>query len=140
VDPDLDFYDLCKHSLLEKIETDVCSRTSIVPPTYLHHLTSRISSLNFRDLIISTHDHDFHDLASMLSATAEEVAHNLLVLRNGVSGANGTRAKVTFNIEDPLWSSRDREQLVREICPVVLEESEVVTVVQKRHLGWVGVS
>jgi len=140
VDPDLDLYDLYEHPLLEKIETVICSRSSIVPPTYLHHLTSRISSSNFRDLIISTHDHDFHDLASILSATAEKVAHNLLTLRDGVSDTDGTRAKATFNIEDPSWSSRDQEQLVREICPLILEESEAVAVVQKRYLGWVGAS
>lgn len=135
---DLDIYDLSNHLLLEKIETTICSKTSAVPPTYLHHLTSRISSSNFRDLIITTHDHDFHDLASILSTTAEKVAHNLLTQRNGVPDRTGTRTKVTFHIEDPLWSSRDREQLVREISPTILEESEVVAVVQKRNLSWAG--
>lgn len=51
---------------------------------------------------------------------------------------NRRRAKVTFHIEDPLWSGRDQEQLVREICPTVLGESEDVMVVQRRNLGWVG--
>lgn len=130
----LDFYDLSKHLLLEKIETVVCSKTSIVPPTYLNHLTSKISSPNFRDLVITTHDHDFHGLASTLPATAGRVTHNLKV---GVPETS--KRKVTFNIEDPLWSSRDRDELVREISPVILEESESVVVVQRRNSGRVGV-
>jgi len=136
---DLDLYDLSSHHLLEKIETVVCSEISIVPPTYLHHLTSRISSFNFRDLIITTHDHNSSDLASISATTAEKVAHNLLTRRNGVPGACGTRTKVTFNIEDPLWSSCDRKQLVREVCPNILEGSEVVAVLQRSNLGQVGV-
>lgn len=136
---DFDLYDLSSHLLLEKIETVVCSKTSIVPPTYLYYLTSRISSPNFRDLIITTHDHDFHNLASILSTAAEKVAHNLLMRRNEVPGACGTRTKVKFHIEDPLWSSRDREQLVLEVCPTILEESETVVVLQRRNLGRVGV-
>ena len=140
MDLDPDCYDLSKHLSLEKIETVICSKTSIVPPTYLHHLTSRISSSKFRDLIIATHDHDFHDLASILSTTAEQAAHNLLTSRNEVaSDAGGTRTRVTFHIEDPLWSSRNREQFVREICPAILEESEAVVVMQRRNLAWVGV-
>ena len=46
---------------------------------------------------------------------------------------------MTFYIEDPLWGSRDREQLVREVCPTILEESEAVAVLQRRNLGRVGV-
>jgi len=46
---------------------------------------------------------------------------------------------VKFHIEDPLWSSRDREQLVLEVCPTILEESETVVVLQRRNLGRVGV-
>ena len=49
------------------------------------------------------------------------------------------RTKVTFHIEDPLWSSRDQEQLVREVCPTTLEEFEAVAVLQRRNLGRVGV-
>ena len=75
----------------------------------------------------------------MLSETAEKVAHNLVIRRNGPSDTRRTRAKVTFQIEDPLWSSRDRDQLVREIRPTILEESEAIVVVQRRNLGWVGV-
>lgn len=132
VSPDL--YDLSKHLSLEKIETVLCSKTSIVPPTYLNHLTSKISSSKFRDLVITTHDHDFHGLASTLPATAGRVTHNL---KAGVSETS--KRKVTFNIEDPLWSSRDRDELIREICPVILEESEAVVVVQRRNSGRVGV-
>ena len=51
----------------------------------------------------------------------------------------GTRTKVTFHIEDLLWSSRDREQLVREVCPNILEESEAVAVLQRRNSGRVRV-
>jgi len=138
-DVDLELYNLSKHPMLEKIETAVCSKTSIVPPTHLDHLASKISSPNFRDLIITTHDHDFHDLFLILSATAEKVTDSLLARRDGIPNASETRTKVTFNIEDPLWSSRDRDQLVREICPVILEESEGVVIVQKRNLAWVGV-
>lgn len=139
VAPDFALCDLSNHLLLEKIETVVCSKTSIVPPIYLHHLTSRISSPNFRDLIITTHDHDFYDLAQILSETAEKVTHNILIPKNGLPDTRGTRAKVTFQIEDPLWGSRDRDQLVREFCPTILEESEAVVVVQRRNLAWVGV-
>lgn len=46
---------------------------------------------------------------------------------------------MTFNIEDPLWSCRDREELVRAICPAILEESEAVVIVQRRNLSGVGV-
>ena len=133
----IDLYDLSKHLSLEKIETVVCSKTSIVPPTYLGHLTSKISSPNFRDLVITTHDHDFHGLTSTLPATAGSVTHNLLTRKVGVPETG--RRKVTFNIEDPLWSSRDRDELVREICPMILEESEAVVVVQRRNSGRVGV-
>ena len=135
-DVDLDFYDLSKHLLLETIETVACSKTSAVPPTYLEHLTSKISSPNFRDLFVTTHDHDFGDLRSILSTTAERVTSNLLARGNRTSGASTTRAKATFNIEDPLWSSRNKEQLAQEVCPAILEESEVVVVAQKRNLGW----
>ena len=134
---DLDLYDLSKHLSLEKIETVICSKTSIVPPTYLSHLTSKLSSPNFRDLVITTHDHDFHGLASSLPATAGSITHNLLTRKDGVPET--TRRKVTFNIEDPLWSSRNRDELIREICPVILEESEAVVVVQRRNSGRVGV-
>lgn len=137
VEANLGFYNLSDHLLLEKIETVICSQTSVVPPTYLNRLTSRISSPNFRDLIITTHDHDFHDLALTLPATAERVIHNLLTPREGVPERSGT--KVTFNIEDPLWSSRDREELVQEICPAIVAESKGVVVVQRRNLGRVGV-
>lgn len=132
-----DLYDLSNHLLLERLETVICSKTSVVPPTYLNHLTSKISSPNFRGLIVTTHDHDFYDLASTLSATAERVTHNLRTRKGNVQGTGGT--KVTFNIEDPLWSSRDQEELVREICPAILEESVAVEVIQRRNLGRVGV-
>jgi hypothetical protein len=138
-DVDLDFYDLSSHLLLERIETVACSKTSAVPPTYLEHLTSKISSPNFRDLFVTTHDHDFDDLRPILSTTAERVTSNfsnLLARGNRTLGANTTRVKATFNIEDPLWSSRNREELVQVICPAILEESEVVVVAQKRNLGW----
>ena len=134
---DVDFYDLSGHLLLEKIETVVCSNTSILPPTFLNHLTAKISSSNFRDLIVTTHDHDFHALASTLPATAGRVTHNLLTRK--VGEPETSKRKVTFNIEDPLWSSRNRDELVREICPVILEESEAVVVVQRRNSGRVGV-
>ena len=65
------------------------------------------------------------------------VTHNLLTRKAGVQETS--RRKVTFNIEDPLWSSRDRDELIREICPVILEESEAVVVVQRRNSGRVGV-
>lgn len=135
IDPEL--YNLSKHPMLEKIETIICSKTSVVPPTHLDHLTSNISSPNFRDLTITTHGHDFHDLFQILSTTVEKVTGNLFARRNGAPSPGETGAKVTFNIGDPLWSSRDRDQLVREICPGLLEESEAVVIVQKRDLfGW----
>lgn len=136
---DLELLSLNEHFMLEKIETVICSRASVVPPIYLDHLASKISSPNFRDLIITTHDHDFHDLFSILSSTAGKVADSLFTRRNGAPNTGETKVKLTLNIEDPLWSNRDRDQLVREICPAILEESEGIVIVQKRNFGWVGV-
>lgn len=136
---DTELYDLSSHLLLEKIETVVCSRTSPVPPVHLIPLASKISSPKFRDFIITTHDHDFHDLFLVLSMIAEKVISNLSKRRYETPNVETRRPRIAFNIEDPLWSSRDRDELVREICPVILQESETVVVVQKRRLGRVGV-
>ena len=46
-----------------------------------------------------------------------------------------SRTGVTFDIKDPSWGSQD---LVLEICPSILEESEPAVVVQRRNFGRVG--
>jgi len=49
LDLDLDSYGFSKHFLLKTVETDICSKTSIVPPTYLDRLTSKIPSRFYHD-------------------------------------------------------------------------------------------
>lgn len=73
-----DPHDTSQHPPLGKIETVVCSKTSIVPPTCLNHITSKTSPPDFRDLVITTHDHDLDGLATTLPATARRVTSKLL--------------------------------------------------------------
>ena len=105
----LDLYGLSNHFLSEKIEMVICSKTSISPLTYIDHLTSGISLFNFRNLIITTHDYNFHDLASILPTATRRAICDLLMPRDRESGKS--RMKITFNIEDPYVAVRTRENL-----------------------------
>jgi hypothetical protein len=102
---DLNLYDLSNNLSLEKIETDICPKS----PSPRH--ASRPLNLEdiFTDLhgfIITIHDHCFSDLASILSATAKRVTHNLLTRKNGVQDTDGVRATVAFSAVDSPWSRR----------------------------------
>jgi hypothetical protein len=89
--------------LLEKIETNICPK-----PPLPHHAPR---PLNLEDIftnvhghVITTHDHGFSDLVSMLSATAKKATHNLPTRRNGVQETDMVRATVTFSAVDSPWS------------------------------------
>jgi hypothetical protein len=105
---DLNLYDLSNNLSLEKIETDICPK-SRSPHHAPQPLNLEDMFINVRGLIITIHDHGFSDLASILSATAKRVTHNLLTRRNGVQETDGVRATVTFSAVDSPWSRRDRK-------------------------------
>jgi len=123
-------YGLSKHLSLERIDADICSKTSIIPPTYLDHLTSKIYSLKFCDVVVITHD--YYDIVPTLPVTAETVTRNLLAQGEGIPGTRGMPARVAPNIEDPQRVIRVWEELAQDIFPVVSEEPEAVVVVQRR--------
>jgi len=90
----LDLDNLSSHA--GKVETGTCSKTCVIPPTYLDHLTSKISWLNFCDFVIATHDRGVRDLTSVLPRQPRKL---FTIYWHG-----GTefwvRAKVTFDIHD----------------------------------------
>ena len=72
----------------------------------------------------------------MLPTTAGRAIRDLLTPRGGK--LEKSRTKMTFNIEDPLWSSWGREELIREIIPVVFKGSKAIIVAQRRNLSHLG--
>jgi hypothetical protein len=114
-----------------------CWRSIYPKPPSPHHAPQPLDLEDiFTDvhgLIITTHDHCFSDLASILSATAKRVPHNLLTRRNGVQETDGVKATLTFSAVDSPWSRRDLEELVRDIYPVILEGYEADVIAQRRN-------
>ena len=94
--PGLGLYDLSDH--LEKVGTGIHFKTCIVPPTYLDHLTSKVSSLNSHNLIIA-----IHETFTILPRYCPQRPRKLFKPHWHGGTEFQARTTATFDIENPGW-------------------------------------